>query len=457
MLTVHLRVNDAATGQPTAVRLCVTGPDCTNFAPLGLSGEFPTGRNEDVGGHVRLGPDRWHYIPGACEIPLPTEIPLRVRVAKGLEYTPLEETVTLGPGQMALRFAIPRRTNSHADGWVSVDTRCHFLSPHAALLEAEAEDLDVVNLLATPIGLLALDGHSYSTTPQLLAFSGQVPALEANGRSVVVNTLNTHPVLGRVALLHSHRPVFPLTFGGDEPDDWSICDWCDQCHRKAGLTVWVDAFEPAAGLIGAEGLVAAILGKIDAIELTNQPRKAPLLPWVYRLWDAGFRIPLVGASGKDSNRTVLGSSRTLVRVNGESWVEGVRSGRTIATDGPVLSLSVEGSRVRGALRDGSLGGRVEIVAGGRVAAVGEGRAEVDVAESTWVAARCHGAEGGFAHTAPVALGSPEPGPEARAALSELVARTREWIELHGRFANPRRKLALLANCDSALMRLRETN
>ncbi len=77
------------------------------------------------------------------------------RPTKGPEYTPLDETVTLGAGQMALRFAIERWTDSRADGWVSVDTRCHFLSPHAALLEAAAEDVDVVNLLAAPFPVLA--------------------------------------------------------------------------------------------------------------------------------------------------------------------------------------------------------------------------------------------------------------------------------------------------------------
>src|SRR5207237_291298 len=99
-------------------------------------------------------------------------------------------------------------------------------------------------------------------------------------------------------------------------DDWSVCDWCDQCHRKGGLVVWVDAFEPAGGLVGGEALVAAVLGKIDAVEVSPEPRKTPLLPWVYRLWDAGFRVPLVGASGKHRSPDPGGSppgARPVVR------------------------------------------------------------------------------------------------------------------------------------------------
>lgn len=452
MLNVHLRIADAATGRPTPVRVRVAAADGTHFPPLGRAAEVPGGRNEDVGGHLRVGRERWWYIDGACELPLPAGVPLRVQAAKGFEHAPLDETVTLGAGQIALRFALARHTDSRAEGWVNVDTRCHFLAPHAALLEARAEGLDVVNLLAVPFPVLALDAETYTTIPNLLAFSGQSPALESDGCSVVVNTLNIHPVLGKVALLNSHRPVYPLTFGGEESDDWGLCDWADQCHRKKGLVVWVDAFEPTAGVTGGEGLIAAILGKIDAIEVTGGPRKMPLLPWVYRLWDAGVRIPLVGASGKDSNKTVLGGMRTGVRTEGGSWVEGVRAGCTIATAGPLVTLTPDGEHFRAAARAPSGAVQVELVANGRVVASGEGAAEAVVAEPGWVAARCP-AHAGFAHTSPVGVGSAGRNPDAAAALRALVEQTREWAERHGRYANPRRRQALLDRCAEARAKL----
>jgi hypothetical protein len=454
MLAVHVRINDSSTGNPTPVRLCVSGTDDTCFAPLGRALDFPTGRNEEVGGQLRIGRERWHYINGSCEMLLPADVPLRLRAAKGPEFAPLDETVTLGAGQMALRFTIEGTAGSNANGWASIDGRCHFLSPHAALLEAAAEGLDVVNLLVIPFPVLARNGNTYVTTPNLLAWSGQTAALEAGGQSVVVNTLNTHPVLGSVALLHSHRPIFPLGFGGEETDDWSVCDWCDQCHRKGGLTVWVDAFEPAGGIQGGEALVAAILGKIDAIEVTGGPRKVPLMPWVYRLWDAGLLVPLLGASGKDSNRIPLGATRTYARLNGETWVEAVRAGRTVATNGLLLSLEQKSGRFQAALRGRSTAGHVEIVSNGRLVAEGEREVEAVVNEPGWVAARCLGA-GRFAHTSPVALESPRGNPEAIAALMPLVEQTRDWIQTRGHFANPRRKADVLAYCDEAKARLVE--
>jgi hypothetical protein len=477
-LTVHLRINDAATGKPTPVRLRVTGPDGTTFAPFGRFAEFATGRNEDVGGHLMLGRERWCYIDGSCEVKLPAGVPLRLQATKGPEYTPLGETVTLGPGQMSLRLAIERRTDSRVEGWYSGDTRCHFLPPHAALLEAAAEDLDVVNLLACAQPLPSLDGTAYPSAPHLTAFSGQAAALESHGRLVAVNTLNAHPVLGKVGLLYSHRPVFPLAFGGDELDDWSVCDWCDQCHRKGGLTVWVDAFRPAGGLVGGEALVAAILGKIDAIEEDGRGRQ-PVLPWVYALWNAGIILPLVGGSGKDSNRIPLGRLRTYARLGpGEplsykSWINAVRGGRTFVTDGPLIDFEVDGRgpgeaveltgtevRVRASAQSPFALNGLELLWNGEVVAAGpEGFDLVlPVTESGWMAVRCLRTDGpGYAHTSPVVVrfrgNPPRPRAEAAAMLARAVESTREWGETVGRFDTPKTKQHLLDLCRQASDRL----
>ncbi len=486
MLTVHLRINDAATGRPTAVRVRVTGPDGAHFAPFGRVVESAGGRNEDVGGHLWVGRERWSYIDGACEIQLPAGVPLRVQAAKGPEYSPLDATVTLGPGQMALRFAVERWSDFATEGWHAGDTRCHFLPPHAALLEAAAEDVSVVNLLACEVRVPSQDGTAYQAAPNMTAFSGQTAALEAGGRLVAVNTLNVHPVLGRVGLLHSHRPVFPLGFGGeDATDDWSVCDWCDQCHRKRGLVVWV---EPFRGDTGGEALAALVLGKVDALEIDGQPRPQPLLPWVYKLWNAGFPVSLAGGSGKESNRIAVGAVRTYARLAaGEplaytAWIDAVRAGRTFATTGPLLTFTVEGVGPGEAATVPDTGrpltvavvakcltpfDKLEVVADGRVVGeVSATRADDGVyaasltfghapAESGWLAARCHGANGAtFAHTSPVRVhvaGRPQPRrADAVAPLSAYISRAREWVVDHGRFADEKARRHLLAHLDAAL-------
>ena len=135
--TVHVRVNDAATGQPTPVRICITGPGGEYFAPFGRLTQFATDMGVDVGANVLIGDEPHAYIDGTCEVRLPPG-PLTVALHKGPEFKPLVSDLTLTPGKLALRFEVERWTDLRAERWYSGDTRSHFLTPHAALLEAAA-------------------------------------------------------------------------------------------------------------------------------------------------------------------------------------------------------------------------------------------------------------------------------------------------------------------------------
>jgi hypothetical protein len=420
MQTVHVRVNDAATGRPTPCRVRFTGPDGTYYAPLGRLTEFATGRNQDVGGNLLLGVKPYAYIDGSCEIRLPAG-PITVEIRKGPEYAPLSQEVNLKPGQISLRFALERWTNRRSEGWFSGDTRAHFLSPHAALLEAAAEDLAVVNLLATECQVTSPFNKSVPAISNLLAFSGQRPALEAPGHLVVVNTHNTHPVLGSLGLLNCHRVVYPLTFGGpDGRDDWALTDWCDQCHRKGGLVVWTRTWHESPGGSPGEPLADLILGKVDAFEMEYfEDSPFDVLPDWYALLSCGLRVPLVGGSGKDSNGVALGCMRTYARLlPGEeftykNWIEAVRAGRTFVSNGPLVSFTVNGRetgtlldlpgaepvRVRAEAHSAVPFDRLEVLANGEVVAdtVAAGapssaalEAEVALPAGGWLAARCRG-------------------------------------------------------------------
>jgi hypothetical protein len=470
---IHLRINDAATGQPTPVRLRVTNAARTYYPPNGRAADFATGAGEDVGGNLMLDRDRWAYIDGSCEIAVPPG-ELMVEATKGPEYRPLQEKVSLPAGKLALRLTIERWTDQRAEGWYSGDTRAHSLSPHAALLEAAAEDLAVVNVLARETRVAAADGHSHVAYPNLIAFSGQQPCLERDGHLVAVNTQNTHPILGRLGLLHCHRIVYPLTFGGhDATDDWSLDDWCGQCHRKRGLVVWTDAFDPKVGHAG-EALAALILGHIDAFEI--DPASPQRLRAWYQLLNAGIRVPLVGASAKDSNRTPLGAIRTYARCKaGEpfsyaAWIDAVRSGYTFISAGPAsLTFAINGvtpgSEIRndgGPLRaTASVGSaepveRMELLVNGAVAATETPALiehEFDLPAGGWVAVRCRTGGQVLAHTSPIYVASKDGSlfvdPAVVGFLDGHLVRTREWVETEGRFENPKFRERLLGIFDAA--------
>jgi hypothetical protein len=469
--TVHVRISDAATGQPTPVRVRFSSPEGQTFAPLGRRTDFATGRNQDVGGNVHIDGQPFAYIDGTCEVRLPTG-PVRVDVHKGPEYLPLCQYGALGPGQASLRLKIERWSNFREEGWYSGDTRAHFLTPHGALLEGAAEDLAVVNLLAAECTVRGPYGRDYVAVPNLLAFSGQRPALELPGHLVIVNTQNAHPVLGTLGLLHCHRVVYPLTLGGaDSWDEWTLADWCDQCHRKGGLVVWTRSWHESQGFMYGESLADLVLGKVDALE-QDFCEDAPfdVVPDWYRLLNCGLRVPLVGASGKDSNDIVLGCVRTFARLRpGEAltcktWMEAVRAGRTFVSNGTILRLTVEGQdpgatiglpsgtptvHVRAEAEGTRPFGRLEIVLNGSVVAQAEAagspvaNAAIDVRVPTsaggWLAARCgdspaifdRGGQRVFAHTSPVYLvvkGSTPPVDQAALALFiDHLERMLQWV------------------------------
>lgn len=502
--TVHVRVNDSATGRPTACRVRFTDSAGNYYAPFGRLTEFATERGQDVGGSVQLDYKKFAYIDGSCEINLPAGL-IQVEINKGPEYQPLTEELTLSPGKLALRFTLQRWTDLRQQGWYSGDARAHFLPPHAALLEAAAEDLAVVNLLAT----VCMTGESLHmaqsvasgsfTLSNILAFSGQRPALELPGHLVVVNTLNSHPVLGTLALLNCHRVVYPLTFGGpDGWDNWTLADWCDQCHRKKGLVVWARAAPENVAFRCGEPLADLILGKVDAFELdhaslaigrqTSPPRQkpltthhSPLLDW-YAVLNCGIKIPLVGSSGKESNAVPLGSIRTYARLpptkqlTYANWIEAIRAGRTFVTRAPLLCLTVDDHdpgavidlsspsqklRVRAEASSQTPFDRLEIVGNGFVLAKAKAKgfpwlavleADLHLPNGGWLAARCIGEphvdkqadnREVFAHTSPVYVrvaGQHAPvDPEAAATLADELDKLLDWVQREARFQNEKQR------------------
>ncbi len=161
---------------------------------------------------------------------------------------------------------------------------------------------------------------------------------------------------------------------GADDKGWLLADWCDQCHRKNGLVVWAGA-ERADGFLG-EPLLDLLLGKIDALEiliprftketvliapLTKETILIPpltkgglggvLSPLPYDLWNAGLTIPLIGASAKDSNTTVLGQTRTSAKLlpgetfDYQAWIAAVRAGRTQVSASSAVSSSPSTTKI----------------------------------------------------------------------------------------------------------------
>ncbi len=483
---VHVRVVDATNGRPTPVRMRFQGQDGRPFAPLGRTTSFPLAENQEVGLHVRAGGKDFAYVDGACEILLPAD-PVEVEIVKGPEFAPIKRLVTLGPGKMALRFVLERCTNLPARGWYAGDCRCHELSPHAALLEGAAEGLAVVNLLARQRA--SLFQADLACLSLLEAFSGQAPCLTSPESTVVVNTFNVRPRLGSLSLLSSHRPIFPLQAGDPGFEDWTLGDYCGQCHRKKGLVLWSDpAFWSDAfrDSIAPEGLAQLLTGHVDAVEVDGPIHDLGGNSWMiwYALLNAGIRIPLAGASAKASNAQLLGQARTYAFLGPDAefaysaWIEAVRAGKTCISDGPFIDFEVDGNlpgatidvarsdhrlQVKVARQGLEGGGILELVADGEViahAALDESSsasitAEIPASSLRWLAARYRLPDGSFvAHTSPIYLSNPTLRAPAMTnqlrLVQDVLRRGAKWAASEAVFRQERNRDGLVSIFEQAV-------
>ena len=401
MTLIHLRVSDAETQKPVPVRIRVADLLGNSFHPLGRQQFFLTQPHIAVGGQVAFENKKYYYIDGACEIDLPAGV-YNIEITKGERFHSVSKNIEITQGQAALRINIERKTNSPWLNWICGDARCHDLSYPAAVLEGSAEGLDLVHLLVRENILPGTDAVDVS---RILDFSGQEIAFQKFGCSLFVNTLNHHPFLGTIGIIHSHRPVFPLVSSSSEsPGIWSLVDWCRQGHRKNGLITWV--FD-AANEYQGEALAALILNEIDLFEISNLSLgdNSPILFW-YTLLNAGIKTKAVGASGKKSNAVFLGNPKTWSKMPSSSdspahlsWLEAVRKGDSFFSVGPFLELKILNltplNKIQLIAHDLSPEDEIELVIDGKTTTIERDKSlasvtiirELDPCEFEWVCSR----------------------------------------------------------------------
>ena len=431
----HVTVLDEETGKPVPCRVHFRSPEGIPYQPHGHHPHLLSNQGTwhvDIGGDLRLGQTTYAYIDGRCQGWLPRGEVL-VDIARGFEYEPLRQRVTLKPGQRELELRLRRITNMNARRWFSGDTHVHFLGTQGAHREAQGEDLDVVNLLQSQWG------HLFTNTED---WTGH-PSVSRDGESIVYCTQeNRQHILGHLTLLGLKEPVMPwCTDGPSESEiggtlEATMSDWADRCHAQGGTVVIPHLPNP-----NGEPAVLIATGRADAVEMMVHGGYQHLE--YYRYLNGGYRLPLVGGTDKMSAEVPVGLCRTYAQIpadeefNYDSWCRAVRAGRTFLSGGPLIEFTVDGVHIGDTLKMPPGGGTVEvearvesifpvhtlqIVQQGRVVASTEEaqgarrlhlRARLQVPSHTWLAARCGGPgyhaiphhdvwkRGVFAHTSPV--------------------------------------------------------
>jgi hypothetical protein len=454
---LHARVLDGGTGRPTPVRLAFRSKEGRYIPPCGHRREINSGWFQDYAADLKLRDDSFAYVDGTFQVELPVG-EVFVEMTKGFEYQPIRQRLIIKPGQRELELKIPRFINLRETGWVTADTHVHFLSPSTAILEGQAEGLNLINLLAAQWGDL------YTNIGDL----PHGPLASRDGETLVwPGTENRSNVMGHAGLLGGHgEPVYPLSgsapFGPDdayfgEPLRATMADWADACRARDGLAVAVH-FPYPPGELAAD----VVLGKIDAVEVVirgQQFNSLRVLDW-YRYLNCGYRLPVVGGTDKMSATVAVGAIRTYAWLGEEefafpSWARAVRAGNTFTSTGPLLFFKADGREPGGDITMRAGGGsveveaqtksavplhRIEVVFNGRVVASREdaaGARELDLRETLripgpgWVAARCSSRFGTSAHTSPVYIRVPGEeafSMEAAAYMLTLIEGTQSWVE-----------------------------
>lgn len=390
-----------------------------------------------------------------------------MRVERGLEYEPVE---------MAWRGAVPpmreislrRWVNLNREGWWSADMHVH-RAPDELKAILLAEDLNLVPTITT---------HSWGEVvnrrwPSISEF----PVVVEPGRIYTANSQEVERIEGGPGAVTLFARGLPVPFEGYEMYPPSAV-YTRQTRRMEGMVggdklFWLDTF------------VNVALGEIDFIEINNNHFLSHLVDmdlvhwshwpvelgyrgargfalWnmdlYYRILNSGFRLPLSGGSASGVKATPVGFNRVYVRLNeGEfnydSFMEGLKAGRTFSTNGAVVELEVDGRygpgdeisaragqvlRVRGRARSRTGLESLQLVVNGLVAAeTGAGETELalehslEVGESCWMALRAFeksDLDNRFAHTSPIyALVEGRP-PRVEASLRDLLGKLDQLID-----------------------------
>lgn len=432
---VHTTVLDEDTGKPIPCRIHFRSAHGVPYAPHGHHGHVNSNLGSwhiDIGGDLRLGQISYAYIDGTCQGWLPRGEVI-VDVAKGYEYQPIRTKVYIEPGQRELKLRMKRWVNMNAERYFSGDTHVHFLSTQGAHLEAQGEDLNVVNLLQSQWG------HLFTNTEE---FIGR-PTVSADGKSIVYATQeNRQHLLGHLTLLGVKRPIMPwCSDGPGEAElggnmETTLSYWADECHAQGGTVVIPHLPNP-----NCEPAVLIATGRADAVEMLVHNSYFHLE--YYRYLNGGYRLPLVGGTDKMSSDVPVGIYRTYVYIpadeefNYDNWCKYLREGNTFLSAGPIIRFKVNGQPIGSTVRLGRDGGTVEIEASaesifpihtleiverGKVVASTEERngarklslkTSLKINGNSWLAARCGGPNytsiphydgwrrGIMAHTSPI--------------------------------------------------------
>ena len=295
-------------------------------------------------------------------------------IERGLEYLTQTGHFTLENFSKDTKvIELERFADMAAEGWWSGDLDTARPAADLELL-MRADDLHVVELITWPGRQVLLPKKSIGGGPLVQfdtnRFFHQGAGIDARGGGTLLFFNLPEPLdLGG---LKSEFPPQQETIARAKSHDGA---WVDvQKAYGWDVPLWV-----AGGQVDSIQVLNSNLRRAGTLdhERGGKPRDELLFPgasgngrWseaiYYHLLNCGLRIPPTAGSGSGEVFNPLGYNRMYVHVDGEltyeKWWEGVRGGRVVITNGPLLRPNVEGELPGFVFRAGS-GQEVELEVG----------------------------------------------------------------------------------------------
>jgi Tol biopolymer transport system component len=358
-----------ASGAPMPARLSVTGADGRGWAP------DSAWRHADDGFDRKVRPFEMTYFhsPGQAQLTLPAGR-YTVLATRGLEYAADKGVVEIVAGtHVAANLKLERLDDLPARGWWSGDLHVHMNyggayrnEPARLLAQAEAEDLHVVENLIV---------NKEQRIPDVAFFRGGLDPV-STATTLVKHDEEYHTSwwghtghlgLTKDLILPNYAGYFHTAAASLFPDNSTIIDLA---HAQKGISGYVHPFDPPPpDPNGPDPLTYALpvdvaLVKADYLELVGFSDHRITADVWYRLLNTGFHVPAGAGTDAMANfaslRGPVGMNRVFVRsgprLDYREWLAALKAGRTFASNGPLLTFTLEGREV---------GDEIELPAGPR--------------------------------------------------------------------------------------------
>ncbi|MCC6585815.1 MAG: CehA/McbA family metallohydrolase [Bryobacterales bacterium] len=479
-----VRIEDER-GRPTAARIYIRTPGRVFHVPT-----------RTLGREIARSRETFFHAKGFFPIEVPAG-ECTVEAVKGFEYVPVVQQVRTAPSQiLELKLVLKRWIDMPSKGWHSGDVHMHpnhvhygtYMTMADCQLYAQAEDIRVASLLISS----AQSGHVFDTE----YFRGGRPDPLSTPEALLVvqeEYRNTSAMYGHMPLLGISKLVDPFFTGEPATEHWEDYPpnyWAAKAAKDQGGVVCYTHPAQAPGVtvgphLAREFPVDLALGVVDAMDLLGNGNEEGACWMYYKVLNCGLRC--AASSGSDSRMDVMrhavsGGGKVYVQVSGEltypKWLAAYKAGRTFVSNGPILSLDMEGSGPGDTFRvEGSREimckaraesyvpmGRLELIVNGQVAGAAEATGDkrqlelsqsIQLDKSSWIAARVTGGShrlvvndpAVFAHTSPVYClvgnGKIRSAEDAKAVV-EWIDRLMDDVRKSPRFATADRREEVLS-------------